>query len=89
MPKSQRDQKSGDRDDVVRTLLRYAPTQLLLSGNINHPQTIEGHSAWTRIQHGRGHVHLFAFQPHYRSGSQATFPLIFRAAFLEPPAEAP
>ena len=64
-------------------LLAYAPTQLLLSGWIREGEQIEGRAAWVRAQHGRGVVHLFAFSPHYRSWTQQTFPLLFRAILLE------
>lgn len=69
------------RPDV---LLRYAPTRLLLSGWVAKPEAIEGHAAWVRVPHGSGRVHLFAFQPHFRAWTHATFQLIHRAAFLEP-----
>jgi hypothetical protein len=32
-----------------------------------------------RADHGLGRVHLFAFSPHYRSWTQQTFGLLFRA----------
>jgi hypothetical protein len=32
---------------------------------------------------GKGRVHLFAFQPHYRGWSQGTFGLLFRAVLLD------
>jgi hypothetical protein len=77
-------QPAGPRATNVQPLLRYAPTQLLLSGYIAKPEVLEGQAAWVRAEYGRGRVHLFGFQPHYRGWSQATFPLIFRAALLEP-----
>ncbi len=67
----------------AETLMRYAPTRVLLSGWINQPSVIEGHSAWMRIEYGQGRVHLFGFRPQYRGWSQSTFPLIFRAAMLD------
>jgi hypothetical protein len=80
-----RDSRKGDHDVKLQTLLRYAKTQLLLSGYINKPQTIAGHAAWVRGEIGKGRVHLFAFQPHYRSWSQGTFGLLFRAVLLDAP----
>ena len=79
---------AASRARNVQPLLRYAPTQLLLSGYIAKPQVLEGQAAWVRADYGRGRVHLFAFQPHYRGWAQATFPLIFRAALLEPVVDA-
>ena len=67
----------------AETLMRYAPTRVLLSGWIKEPQTIENQAAWVRVEHGAGRVHLFAFRPQYRGWSQGTFPLVFRAALLD------
>lgn len=68
----------------VETLLRYAPTRVLLSGWIKSPEVIENQGAWLRVEHGQGKVHLFGFRPQYRGWSQGTFSLIFRAALLDP-----
>ncbi len=67
----------------VETLLRYAPTRVLLSGWIRSPKVIENQGAWLRAEHGKGMVHLFAFRPQYRGWSQATFGLVFRAVILD------
>jgi hypothetical protein len=67
---------------AVDVLLRYAPTQLLQSGWIGKPEVLQGQPAWLRVQHGRGAVHLFGFQPHYRGWSQQSFQLLFRALLL-------
>lgn len=60
-------------------LLEYAPTRTLLSGWIRDGERIAGKAAWVRADHGAGRVHLFAFSPHYRSWTQQTFGLLFRA----------
>jgi hypothetical protein len=60
-------------------LLEYAPTRTLLSGWVREPERISGRAAWVRADHGAGRVHLFAFSPHYRSWTQQTFGLLFRA----------
>ncbi|HVS18230.1 MAG TPA: M14 metallopeptidase family protein [Planctomycetota bacterium] len=60
-------------------LLEYAPTRTLLSGWIREGERIAGRAAWVRADHGAGRVHLFAFSPHYRSWTQQTFGLLFRA----------
>ena len=75
--------KAGIEESQVQTLLRYAPTRVLLSGWIKEPQVIENKSAWMRAEHGQGAVHLFGFRPQYRGWTQATFPLVFRAALFE------
>ena len=67
----------------IETLLRYAPTRVLLSGWIRASRAIEGQGAWLRAEHGRGALHLFGFSPQFRGWSQATFPLVFRAALLD------
>ena len=64
-------------------LARYAPTRLLLSGWIAKPETIAGHAAWVRAEHGAGAVHLFGFRPQYRGWAQNTFHLLFRALWCE------
>ena len=46
-------------DGKLTTLLRYAPTRVLLSGWIRAPEAIEGHLAWVRAGYGEGAVHLF------------------------------
>lgn len=79
--------ESKDSDDgderKIQSLLRYAPTRLLLSGWIKNPQVIQGKDAWLRAEHGLGKVHLFGFRPQYRAWTQATFPLIFRAVLID------
>ena len=69
----------------LRTLLRFAPTRVLLSGWIRSSATIEDRAAWVRATHGRGAVHLFSFSPHYRGWSQQAFQLLFRALLLDVP----
>ena len=71
----------------MQTLLRYAPTRMLLSGWVNQAEAITGKSAWVEVQYGQGRLHLFAFRPLYRAWSQATFPLLFRAILLPPPVQ--
>jgi hypothetical protein len=66
----------------VRTLLRYAPNRLLLSGKIDQPDVIEGRSAWISARHGEGTIHLFGFSPHFRGWTQQTMHLLFRALIL-------
>ncbi|MBL8859139.1 MAG: peptidase M14 [Planctomycetes bacterium] len=74
---------SGAGKGGVETLLRFAPTRLLLSGWIQKPEVIADRGAWLRIKHGRGNVHVFGFRPQYRGWSQAAFQLLFRAILFE------
>lgn len=83
MTKAEREEAGRD-ERKLETLLRYAPTRLLLSGYIDKPEAIEGHGAWVTSRHGEGRVHLFGFRPHYRGWTQATFHLLFRAMLLAP-----
>lgn len=85
--RAERSERAAAPEKRVEVLMRYAPTELLLSGYINRPQTIEGQIAWARVEYGKGRAHLFAFQPQYRGWTQATIPLIFRAALLEETAQ--
>jgi len=75
--------KEKDDPSHCTTLLRYAPTHVLLSGWIAKPEAIEGRGAWVRAEYGKGRVHLFAFRPQYRGWSQGNFQLIFRAAIFD------
>jgi hypothetical protein len=83
MTRSEREEAGRD-ERKLETLLKYASTRLLLSGYIDKPEAIEGHSAWVTCRHGDGRVHLFGFRPHYRGWTQATFHLLFRAMLLDP-----
>lgn len=81
LTKAELDAASLESKPITR-YLKYAPTRLLLSGFIEGAETIQGQDAWVSVPHGVGTVHLFAFRPHYRAWSQATFHLLFRAMFL-------
>jgi hypothetical protein len=74
---------AGHPPAELETLLRYAPTRVLLSGWIRRPEAIAGRSAWIRAAYGAGAVHLFAFRPQYRGWTQGTVPLLLRAILLE------
>jgi len=85
MTEEEREAAGIEAPGAVRTLLRYAPTRLLLSGWIQAPETIAGASAWVHARHGAGEVHLFGFRPQYRGWAQGTFQLVFRALLLRAP----
>jgi hypothetical protein len=78
-PATKEERKDKREVQAPRVLLEYAPTRTLLSGWIKEPERIAGRAAWLRAEHGQGRVHLFGFSPHYRSWSQQTFGLFFRA----------
>jgi hypothetical protein len=73
---------SGAAPAPIDVLLRYSPTQTLLSGWIQKPEAIANQPAWLRVRHGAGQVHVFGFRPQYRSWSQQAFQLLFRAMTL-------
>ena len=74
---------SDPKDDKLEVLLRYAPTETLISGWIAKPEVIAGQAAWVRASVERGRVHLFGFRPQYRGWSEAAFPLVFRALLFD------
>ncbi len=87
-PQAWRAMKDKERETAgagagsVDVLLRYAPTQLLLSGWIKNGNAIAGQPAWSRVRHGAGSVHVFGFRPQYRGWSQQSFQLLFRSMIL-------
>ena len=83
MTEKERKEAELQDDRSIETLLRYAPTRLLLSGWVRKPEVIENQGAWIRVEHGAGRVHLFAFRPQFRAWTQATFALLFRAILFE------
>ena len=83
MSTAQRMVAGVDDSSTATPLLHYAPTRVLLSGWIREPEVIAGHAGWVRAGYGAGHVHLFGFRPQFRGWTQATFPLVFRAIFLD------
>ena len=89
-----REMKADEREEegieepvegALRTLLRYAPTRVLLSGWITQPERIAGRSAWIEARHGAGTIDLFGFRPQYRGWCQASFQLLYRALLLSRP----
>jgi hypothetical protein len=78
-PATEAERKGRPAVAAPQVLLEYAPTRTLLSGWMREGERIAGRAAWVRADHGLGRVHLFAFSPHYRSWTQQTFGLLFRA----------
>ena len=67
----------------IEPLLVYPATNILLSGWARDAEALSGTAAWVRARVGKGSVHLFGFRPQYRSWTQTTFPLLFRAILLD------
>jgi hypothetical protein len=84
-----RETNEKEKSDRLEVLLRYAPTETLVSGWIAKPELIAGQAAWVRAAVERGRVHLFGFRPQYRGWSEAAFPLLFRALLFDAPREGP
>jgi len=84
MEEGEREESGRSENEDLQTLLRYAPTRLLMSGWIRSPEAIEGHAAWIAAGHGQGTVHLFGFRPQYRGWAQGTFQLLHRAILMTP-----
>ena len=65
----------------VKTAVRYASKELLVSGLLRGGQAIEGRSAVVSASIGAGRLVLFGFPVQHRAQSLATFRLLFNAIF--------
>jgi hypothetical protein len=70
----------GDRE--VKSIARYATTNLLASGWVSGERQVTGKSALIEARHGRGRVVLFGFRPQFRGQTFGTFKLILNAIYL-------
>jgi hypothetical protein len=70
----------GDRE--VRSVARYAESNLLASGWLTGERTIAGRHAVMEARHGAGRVVLFGFRPDFRGQSFGTFRLLLNAICL-------
>jgi hypothetical protein len=64
------------------SVVRYAESNLLMSGWIRGERFLEGKSAVLRSPYGQGEVVLLGFPVHFRGQSHATFKLLFNSVFL-------
>ncbi|MFQ5653762.1 MAG: hypothetical protein ACE5GW_03405, partial [Planctomycetota bacterium] len=82
--KEAKSKRSAERARALKLepLLRFPESRILLSGWIRKPEAIAGTTAWGRVKIGKGFVHLFGFRPQYRSWSQVSFRLLFRAILM-------
>ncbi len=65
----------------VRTIARYAPRNLLVSGWIEGESVIAGRPAAMEVSLGAGHIVLLGFPVQHRGQSHATFRLLFNSIF--------
>ena len=63
----------------VRSVARYAESDLLLSGWILGEKYASGKTAIAETAYGKGKIILFAFRPQHRGQTFGTFPFIFNA----------
>jgi hypothetical protein len=70
--------------DVRRAVIaRYPEEPLLQSGWLRGEERLQRRAAEVEVRQGEGRVVLFAFAPHFRGQSAATFPLLFNAVLAE------
>ncbi|HUK36389.1 MAG TPA: hypothetical protein VLV86_20875, partial [Vicinamibacterales bacterium] len=67
---------------TVRTAVRYARQDLLVSGLLSGAEVIQGKPAVVSASVGSGRVVLLGFRVQHRAQSLATFRLLFNAIFL-------
>lgn len=63
----------------VKSVVKYANKNLLLSGWVYGKENIEGKTALAEATFGKGKIDLFAFQPQHRGQTFATFRFLFNA----------
>ena len=68
-------------DPSIRSPLRYASKDLLMSGWLLGANLIQGKPVVLEVPKGKGKVILLGFRPQYRGQSYATFPLLFNALY--------
>jgi hypothetical protein len=69
-------------DAAVKTAVRYASKDLLVSGLLRGGDAIQGRPAVVSATVGMGRVVLFGFRVQHRAQSLATFRFLFNAIFL-------
>jgi hypothetical protein len=62
-----------------KIIATYAEKDALMSGWMLGERYLNGKTALTEIDYGRGKIVLFAFRPQHRGQTYATFPFIFNA----------
>ncbi|MSV28118.1 MAG: hypothetical protein EXQ52_05165 [Bryobacterales bacterium] len=69
----------GERE--VRTVVRFATSNLLASGWVSGERVVLGKAAMLEARHGKGRVVLFGFRPQFRGQTHATFRLLLNAIY--------
>lgn len=70
----------GDKE--VKTVVRYATSNLLASGWVSGERQVTGRPVLLDARHGQGHVVLFGFRPQFRGQSFATFKFLLNAIYI-------
>jgi hypothetical protein len=69
-------------DPPVKTVVRYAKDDLLMSGwALGEKKHIGGKGALMHVKHGQGDIVLFGFRPQFRGQPRGTYKLIFNAIY--------
>nr|WKN40121.1 M14 family metallopeptidase [Tunicatimonas sp. TK19036] len=69
-------------DPTVKTVVRYASNDLLMSGwALGEKKNIGGKGALMHVKHGQGDIVLFGFRPQFRGQPRGTYKLIFNAIY--------
>jgi len=68
-------------DPAIRTPLKYASKDLLMSGWLLGANLVQGKPLVLEVPKGKGKVILLGFRPQYRGQSYAMFPLFFNSLY--------
>ena len=74
---------AGERE--VRSVARYAGSDLLASGWISGERAVLGKHILLEARHGKGRVILFGFRPQFRGQTSGTFKFILNAIYTSTP----
>ncbi|MEO7143742.1 MAG: hypothetical protein ABI165_09600, partial [Bryobacteraceae bacterium] len=69
-------------DVEIRTVARYAASNLLASGWISGERAVLGRPILVEARHGKGRVVLFGFRPQFRGQTFGTLKLLLNAIYL-------
>lgn len=69
-------------DYEVRSVMRFATSDLLASGWVSGARAVMGKHALLEARYGKGRVVLFGFRPQFRGQTFATFKLVLNAIYL-------
>jgi hypothetical protein len=69
-------------DREIRTVARYATSNLLASGWLSGERVVSGKSILIEARHGQGRVVLFGFRPQFRGQTFGTFKFLLNAIYL-------